>query len=77
MMGRVAPKLSADYGQCPCGGTYEQRNVEVAMNVAGERLIVPDVPQGECPVCGSRVYRAATLEAIEDVMRGRRPRVVV
>jgi YgiT-type zinc finger domain-containing protein len=73
----VALRPASDYGQCPCGGTYEQRSVEVSMTVAGEHVVLPDVPQGACPVCGSRVYKAATLAAIEDVMRGRRPRVLV
>ena len=27
-----------------------------------------DVPQGACPVCGSRVYKAEVLERIEAMM---------
>ena len=31
------------------------------------------VPQGACPMCGSRVYRAGVLEVIEVAMRGGGP----
>jgi hypothetical protein len=41
------------------------------MTVRGERVVLSDLPQGACPVCGSRVYKAVTLEGIEAVMRGR------
>jgi YgiT-type zinc finger domain-containing protein len=60
-----------DFGRCPCGGVYERKLVEVPMTVQGEPVVLTDVPQGACPVCGSRVYKAVTLEGIEAVMRGR------
>jgi hypothetical protein len=62
----------SDYGRCPCGGVYERRFVEVRMTVADEPVHLQDVPQGACPLCGSRVYKANVLESIESVMRGRR-----
>jgi len=42
------------------------------MTVAGTVVVLDDVPQGACPLCGSRVYKAGMLEAIEAVMRGER-----
>lgn len=58
------------YGRCPCTGRYESRSVEVRMTVGGQEVLLPDVPQGACPQCGSRVYKASVLEMIEAVMRG-------
>jgi hypothetical protein len=58
------------WGRCPCGGIYEQRVVEVKMNVGGNPVILTDVLQGACPNCGSRVYKAETLARIEATMKG-------
>lgn len=60
----------SDYGRCPCSGTFEKRTVEVKMTVLGELIVLDSVPQGACPTCGSRVYKAAVLMAVEDIMRG-------
>lgn len=63
---------TSDYGRCPCGGSlYEKRFVEVRMTVAGQAIVLADVPQGACPSCGSRVYKAVFLEGIEALMHGR------
>ncbi len=59
-----------EFGPCPCGGSYESRRVEVRMTVHGELLTFSDVPQGACPLCGSRVYRRDVLAAVEAAMRG-------
>ena len=59
-----------EYGTCPCGGRYEPRLVEVRMAVDHEPVTLQNVPQGACPVCGSRVYKASILHMIELVMRG-------
>ena len=59
-----------DYGRCPCGGFFENRSVEVRMTVSGRMIVLPSVPQGSCPVCASRVYKADVLERIESIMRG-------
>jgi hypothetical protein len=40
------------------------------MTVDGRAEVLTDVPQGACPVCGSRVYKAGVLETIEAFMRG-------
>ena len=57
------------WGRCPCGGTYEQRMVEINMNVEGRPVKLTDVPQGACPQCGSRVYKAEMLARIEATMK--------
>jgi YgiT-type zinc finger domain-containing protein len=59
-----------EYGRCPCSGQYEQRYVEVRMTVNGKVVVLTDVPQGACPNCGSRVYKAEVLERIESLMKG-------
>lgn len=41
------------------------------MTVEGTPVLLEGVAQGRCPLCGSRVYRAVVLEAVEDVMRAR------
>jgi YgiT-type zinc finger domain-containing protein len=53
------------YGRCPCSGRYEQRFVEVRLTVAGRVIVLTDVPQGACPLCGSRVYKMHVLERLE------------
>jgi len=58
-----------DFGTCPCRGSYERKWVEVRMTVNGRIIVLRDVPQGACPNCGSRVYKADTLEQIESVLR--------
>jgi YgiT-type zinc finger domain-containing protein len=58
-----------EYGGCPCGGTYENRRVEVAMTVDDNKIQLSGIPQGACPVCGSRVYKLGVLERIEATMK--------
>lgn len=64
--------MLADYGRCPCSGSYQKRSVEVRMNVNGKVVVLTAVPQGACPQCGSRVYKAEVLERIEALMKGER-----
>lgn len=61
--------IRVEYGECPCGGKYESRVVEVRMTVQGENIVLSDVPQGACPICGSRVYKTDVLERIESLMK--------
>ena len=61
-----------DYGRCPCSGAYDNRFVEVRMTVASKVVVLTAVPQGACPLCGSRVYKAEVLERIESLMKGSR-----
>lgn len=63
--------FTTDFGKCPCSGVYESRRVEVRMTVAGRVIVLEDVPQGACPNCGSRVYKADVLELVEAVMKQR------
>jgi len=41
------------------------------MTVEEGPVILTDVSQGACPKCGSRVYKAETLERIESLMNMR------
>lgn len=61
-----------EYGRCPCTGQYETRFVEVRINVASKVVVLTNVPQGACRLCGSRVYKAEVLERIESLMKGAR-----
>jgi YgiT-type zinc finger domain-containing protein len=63
-----------DYGRCPCSGVYDNRAVEVRLTVEGKVVVLTAVPQGACPNCGSRVYKAEVLERIESLMKGARVR---
>lgn len=62
-----------DYGTCPCGPTsvYRNRVVEVRMARDDDLVTLESVPQGGCDNCGSRVYKLAQLELIEDLMHHR------
>ncbi len=61
--------MGLEYGQCPCGGTYQKRTVQVNMAVDTKPVQLDDVPQGACPQCGSRIYKALLLDCIESVMK--------
>ena len=61
--------MSLEFGSCPCGGTYERQAVEVTLKIEGSAVSLKSVPQGVCPECGSRVYKAATLRCIESLMK--------
>jgi hypothetical protein len=61
--------MRLQYGECPCGGVYEARTVEVRIPVEGKPLVMKDMPQGACPNCGSRVYKLEVLERIEALMK--------
>ncbi len=57
-----------DYGQCPCTGNYEHRLIEVDVVVAQQNVVLTNIPQGECPLCGSQVYKMQVMERIETLM---------
>ena len=40
------------------------------MTVQTKQVVLTNVPQGACPLCGSRVYKAEVLERIESLMKG-------
>ena len=59
-----------DFGQCSCTGTYALNWVEVRFTAAdGGVVSATDVPQGRCPKCGSRCYKAWELRVLEDRLR--------
>jgi hypothetical protein len=60
---------TSEYGKCTCSGIYDKRTVEVRMTVAERPIVLAGVPQGACPLCGSRVYKSAILNALELLMR--------
>jgi len=57
--------------RCPCGGTYEPRNIEIRLTPRGssEAVVLEPILQGACPLCGSRVYRVSDLHRIEATMK--------
>ena len=60
---------SYEWGSCPCsGGAYGDHTVEVRMTVDGKPVLLSEVPQGRCPNCGARVYKAESIARIEAVM---------
>lgn len=61
-----------EYGRCPCSGRYETRFVEVRLTVNGRAVVLTQVPQGACPMCGSRVYKTEVLTRIEALMKAER-----
>ena len=66
----MAESAANSWGRCPCSGSYERRSVEVRITVNGTLILMTDVPQGACPNCGSRVYKAEHLERVEATMSG-------
>ena len=64
------PTQAISYGRCACSGWFESRLVEVRPVVGGEPVVLKNVPQGACPLCGSRVYKADVLRMVEAAMRG-------
>jgi YgiT-type zinc finger domain-containing protein len=51
------------------------RTVEVTMRVGDDTIVLKELPQGACPQCGSRVYKAGVLEELETLMGGWTARV--
>lgn len=72
----MADYARRDYGRCPCSGIYDNRFVEVRLTVNAKVVVLTDVPQGACPNCGSRVYKAEVLERIESLMKGQKVKKV-
>ncbi|HEY3201332.1 MAG TPA: hypothetical protein VGK55_12360 [Actinomycetes bacterium] len=66
----MATSEITDFGRCSCSGEISLRWVEVQFSrPAGEPAMLGNVPQGRCEVCGSRYYRASTLQWIELAFR--------
>ncbi|SEL52624.1 MULTISPECIES: hypothetical protein [Stigmatella] len=58
-----------DYGRCPCTGQYAQHLIEVELAVAQRTVVLTNIPQGECVVCSSQVYKMQIMERLETLMR--------
>ena len=66
--------MAFSYNGCPCGGTFESRFIDVTFRQFNPPVKLARVPQGVCPKCGSRVYKAEIMDLLESVMRGKRQR---
>jgi hypothetical protein len=58
----------SEYGNCPCGGVYSEKRVQVTINT-DQPVVIDDVPQGACPSCRSRVYSAAVIGRLEATLK--------
>ena len=58
------------------GNAHLEANMIVRLTVNAKVVVLTDVPQGACPNCGSRVYKAEVLERIESLMKGQKVRKV-
>jgi YgiT-type zinc finger domain-containing protein len=63
--------LSIEYGDCPCSGRYENLAVDIRVSVAGHIEELREVPQGSCPLCGSRVYKADVIERLDGLLKSK------
>lgn len=57
--------------RCPCGGTYAEHVISLRLHGYGAEL--PEVPQGRCGNCGSRIYPAAAFVRLETAFKAERP----
>jgi hypothetical protein len=63
--------LGSRFGTCACGGAFEEHVVAVRAPGKGRRKAAQllEVEEGVCPVCGSRVYKTRSLQAVESAFR--------
>ena len=63
--------LGSRFGTCACGGTFEERVVPVTAPRTGKKkdAQLPEVEQGVCPICNTRVYKTVSLQCIEAAFR--------
>jgi hypothetical protein len=63
--------LGSRFGTCACGGAFEEQVVAVTAPGKGRRkgAQLLEVEEGVCPVCGSRVYKTRSLQAVESAFR--------
>ena len=65
--------LGSRFGTCACGGVFEERVVTVTAPRTGKKdAQLPEVEQGVCPVCNSRVYKTLSLQLEEAAFRALR-----
>jgi hypothetical protein len=68
--------LGSRFGTCACGGAFEARIVPVTAPRKGRKkggAELPEVEQGVCPICNSRVYKTLSLQCVEDAFRALQP----
>ena len=63
--------LGSRFGTCACGGSFEGQVVAITAPRAGRRKAAHllEVEEGVCPICGSRVYKAQSLQTVEAAFR--------
>jgi YgiT-type zinc finger domain-containing protein len=59
--------------RCACGGTFEEHMVTATFKTPEGDVQIQDVPQGRCPMCGSRVYPSRVLARIECAYKAELP----
>jgi hypothetical protein len=66
--------LGSRFGTCACGGAFEERVVAVTAPGTGrkQKAKLPEIEQGICPVCSSRVYKTLSLQLEEAAFRALR-----
>ncbi|MCR4420613.1 MAG: YgiT-type zinc finger protein [Clostridia bacterium] len=65
----------SDSGVCPtCGGTLEEREIQLDLRHKGRLVIIEGVPAQVCRDCGERLVSAASSKAIDVLLEsGARP----
>lgn len=63
--------LGSRFGTCACGGVFEDRVVPVTAPRTGKKkdAQLPEIEQGICPLCKSRVYKTLSLQCVEAAFR--------
>ena len=62
--------LGSRFGTCACGGAFEERVVSVTAPQGKKKdAQLPEVEQGVCPNCNSRVYKTLSLQSVEAAFR--------
>ena len=58
-----------DSGVCPtCGGTLEERKIELDFRDKGRLVVIEGVPAQVCQDCGERLVSAAASRAIDALL---------
>jgi hypothetical protein len=65
----MASLSEIEYGRCSCGAQFQNREVNIRTTAFGRAIELIGVPQGVCPLCASRVYKAQVLECIESFLK--------
>jgi YgiT-type zinc finger domain-containing protein len=55
-----------------CGGSINERLVDLPKKLARKYILIKNVPAGVCQSCGTRYFSANVLKTIEETAKGRR-----